>query len=208
MCFIAATCAMIVCVPRVSVSWSGAVELRRELTLEPLGRKLDRRQRILDLVREAARDLGPRGVALRLRELGHVVEHDDVAGHRRRPAAASRASAACASGWPPRAPPASATARRGSPRKPSATSSANGASAGQLAPPVGERHAGQLGERLLQDHRGARIGRAQPVAARRTRARRPTGCRGCSRGTRASSRSRGATPRSSAAPRRAAPSSC
>ena len=45
----------------------GAVELRRELDCEALGGELDRRQRILDLVREPARHFGPRGVALRLR---------------------------------------------------------------------------------------------------------------------------------------------
>ena len=70
----------IVCVPRSSVSWSARVELAAELDGEPFGRKLDRRQRILDLVREPSRDFGPRRVALRLRKLGHVVEHHHVAG--------------------------------------------------------------------------------------------------------------------------------
>ena len=193
MCFIAATWATIVCAPRVSVSWSAPSSLAASLRSQPLGRELDRRQRILDLVREPARDLAPRRVALRLREIGDVVEHHDVAGHRASPAAASRASAACASGWPPRARPASASARRGSreslPRRARRTAPAPGS----LRAPVGERHAGQLGQRLLQDHRGARVGRAQPIARRRTRARRPTGCRGCSRGRRAWSRSRAAT---------------
>ena len=48
----------------------GAVELRRELSLQPLRRQLDRRQRILDFVRQPASDLSPRRVTLRLRASG------------------------------------------------------------------------------------------------------------------------------------------
>ncbi len=47
--------------------------------LEPLGGKLDRRQRILDLVGDAAGDVGPGGGALRGDEIGDVVERDDAA---------------------------------------------------------------------------------------------------------------------------------
>ena len=46
---------------------------------DALGRELDRRQRILDLVRDAPRDVGPGGAALRADQLGHVVEGDDMA---------------------------------------------------------------------------------------------------------------------------------
>ena len=46
---------------------------------QPLGRELDRRQRVLDLVRDAARDVGPGRGALRRHQLGDVVERDDVA---------------------------------------------------------------------------------------------------------------------------------
>ena len=37
----------------------GALELGLELVLQALGRQLDRRQRVLDLVREPARHLAP-----------------------------------------------------------------------------------------------------------------------------------------------------
>ena len=50
-------------------------KLSRELDLQALGGELDRRERVLDLVREAPRDFGPGGVALRLDQLGDVVEH-------------------------------------------------------------------------------------------------------------------------------------
>ena len=114
MCFIAPTCDTIVCVPRFSVSWSGAFEFCRELHREPLRRKLDRRQRILDLVRQPPRDFGPRGIALRLHQFGHVVEdHDVAAGDRRARQRAFRASAASATGSPRRVPPPSAIGRRG-----------------------------------------------------------------------------------------------
>ena len=48
--------------------------------LQPFGRELDRRQRILDLVRDAPRHVGPGGGALRRHEIGDVVEGDDIAG--------------------------------------------------------------------------------------------------------------------------------
>ena len=50
-----------------------------ETALQPLGGKLDRRQRVLDLVRDAARDVGPGGLALRELQFGDVVEGDDEA---------------------------------------------------------------------------------------------------------------------------------
>ena len=49
-----------------------------EVTLEPLGRELDRRQRVLDLVREPARDLAPCGDLLRADERRHVVQHENL----------------------------------------------------------------------------------------------------------------------------------
>ena len=45
---------------------------------DALGRQLDRRQRVLDLVGDAARHVGPGGGALRLHEIGDVVDGDDV----------------------------------------------------------------------------------------------------------------------------------
>ena len=207
MCFIAATCdddRLRAALQRLLV---GASSFARELDREPLRRELDRRQRILDLVREPPRDLGPRGVALRLHELGHVVEHDDVARRPAPPAAAIRASAACATDSP-RASSASLL-----PLPVAAAAKALGDELGerrerrQAPAPLGERHA-RSGRRAAAAGSPRALGfdGAQPVAARRTRARRRTGCRGCSRDTRASSRSRGAT--SSAfchALRRAAP---
>ena len=49
------------------------------LALQPLGRKLDRGQRILDLVRDAARDVGPGRGALRRDQVGDVVERHHIA---------------------------------------------------------------------------------------------------------------------------------
>ena len=46
---------------------------------QPLGRQLDRRQRVLDLVGDAARDIGPGRGALRQHQLGDVVDGDDIA---------------------------------------------------------------------------------------------------------------------------------
>ena len=46
---------------------------------QPLGRELDRGQRVLDLVGDAAGDVGPGRGALRGDQLGDVVEGDDVA---------------------------------------------------------------------------------------------------------------------------------
>ena len=46
-----------------------------EMAPQPLGRELDRRERVLDLVRQAARDLAPRGDLLRADERRHVVQH-------------------------------------------------------------------------------------------------------------------------------------
>ena len=47
-----------------------------ELALQPLGRQLDRRQRVLDLVRQPARHLAPRRHLLGADERRDVVEHD------------------------------------------------------------------------------------------------------------------------------------
>ena len=53
-----------------------------ELTSHPLRAQLNRRQRVLDLVREPARDVAPGGDALRPDERRHVVEHEHGAGER------------------------------------------------------------------------------------------------------------------------------
>ena len=50
-----------------------------EAPLHPLGGELYRSERILDLVREPAGDLAPRGITLRLQHDGDVIEHDHVA---------------------------------------------------------------------------------------------------------------------------------
>ncbi len=50
-----------------------------EAAAQALGRELDRRERILHLVGEPPRDLGPGRVALRAVEYREVVEHDDDA---------------------------------------------------------------------------------------------------------------------------------
>ena len=47
--------------------------------LQPLGRKLDRGQRVLDLMGDAARHIGPGGGALGGDQIGDVVEGDDKA---------------------------------------------------------------------------------------------------------------------------------
>ncbi len=65
----------------------GALELAAELELQPLGRELDRRQRVLDLVREPARDLAPGLDALRRDQLGDVVEDHQARALRHRRAA-------------------------------------------------------------------------------------------------------------------------
>ena len=75
---ISPTWRMIVSVHWAKVSGSVVISLR-EAALQPLGRELDRRQRVLDLVRDAARDIGPGGLALRRLQLGDVVEGDDEA---------------------------------------------------------------------------------------------------------------------------------
>ena len=56
-----------------------ALHHRPELAPQPLGRKLDRRQRVLHLVRDSPRHVAPGRHALRHDEVGHVVEGDDIA---------------------------------------------------------------------------------------------------------------------------------
>src|ERR1700722_11630814 len=46
--------------------------------LQPLGRELDRRQRIPDLVRDATGDVSPRGGPLSAHEIADIVERDDA----------------------------------------------------------------------------------------------------------------------------------
>ena len=55
-------------------------EFVRQLHLQALRRELNRRQRVLDLVGEAARHLGPCGVALRLQHMGDVIKHQYIPG--------------------------------------------------------------------------------------------------------------------------------
>ena len=50
-----------------------------EAALQPFGRELDRGQRILDLVGDAAGDIRPRRAALGRHQVGDVVERDDEA---------------------------------------------------------------------------------------------------------------------------------
>ena len=62
----------------------GGRQLVGELVLHPLGGELDRRERVLDLVREAPRDLAPGDRALGAHHLAHVVEHHQPAALRAR----------------------------------------------------------------------------------------------------------------------------
>ena len=76
---------------RVGALIEDVAVLRDELAifaLEPLGRKLDRGQRILDLMGDAARHVGPGRGALRGDEIGDVVQRDDEV---RMPSTARRA---------------------------------------------------------------------------------------------------------------------
>ena len=68
------------------------VHAAQELAPHALGRQLNRRERVLDLVREAARHLAPGRVALRLQQGRDVVEHQHHAGRaaRRRSATPCR----------------------------------------------------------------------------------------------------------------------
>ena len=60
---------------------SGSVETSSGIfALQPLGGKLDGGERILDLMGDAARHIGPGGGALRADQIGDVVESDDEAG--------------------------------------------------------------------------------------------------------------------------------
>ena len=53
--------------------------VRGQAAAQALGRELDRRERVLDLVGDALRHLAPGGEALGLEELGQVVEDEDHA---------------------------------------------------------------------------------------------------------------------------------
>ena len=55
------------------------MDLAAILALEALGGKLDRGERVLDLVRDATRDIGPGGIALGGDEVGDVVEGQHMA---------------------------------------------------------------------------------------------------------------------------------
>ncbi len=72
------TCRTIVSVSRSNVAGSLCTSLRIA-ALKPLGGELDRRERILDLMRDTARHIGPGGAALVGKLIGDVVEGDDIA---------------------------------------------------------------------------------------------------------------------------------
>ena len=56
------------------------LDLLQVFAAQPFGGELDRGQRVLDLVRDAAGDVGPGRLALRRQQLGDVVEgHDEAA---------------------------------------------------------------------------------------------------------------------------------
>jgi hypothetical protein len=57
----------------------GAAQVIGKLHLQALGGELDRRQRVLDLVRQAPRHFAPGGTALGGDQPRHVVEDDDIA---------------------------------------------------------------------------------------------------------------------------------
>ena len=71
------TCRMIVSVHWSKISRSSTMTLPKRAA-DALGRKLDRRQRVLDLVGDAARDVGPGRRCAAPDEIGDVVERDDV----------------------------------------------------------------------------------------------------------------------------------
>src|SRR5579883_3549588 len=56
-----------------------ALDLLQIAAAQPFGGKLDRGQRVLDLVGDAAGDVGPGRLALRRQQLGDVVEGNDEA---------------------------------------------------------------------------------------------------------------------------------
>ena len=58
------------------------VHRRQQLVAHALGREADRRERVLDLVRQSARHLAPGGLALGLQHHRDVVEHEHEAGGR------------------------------------------------------------------------------------------------------------------------------
>ena len=93
---------------------------RPELAPQPLGRELDRGQRVLHLVRDAPRHVAPGRHALRDDEVGHVVEGDDVAlevavvgaaARRRAPAGRARGPCGAAGPRPARRRPCGASSR-------------------------------------------------------------------------------------------------
>ena len=69
---------MIVSVHCSKTCWSVWISLPY-LRLQAFGGKLDGRQRVLDFMGNAARDVGPGGVALGRNQIGDVVEGHDIA---------------------------------------------------------------------------------------------------------------------------------
>ena len=116
----------------------GRGQLVLQLVLQALGGELDRGERVLDLVREAARDLAPGGVALRLDQVGDVVEHHDVAvvAALRQPRAAQQQR--CAARRRGDTPSALPTGRVLEEAKWRSAISANGATAWHVPRPIGQ----------------------------------------------------------------------
>jgi len=54
------------------------IELAAKFVLQALRRKLDRRERVLDFVREAARHLAPSRLPFRPQQVADVIEHDHI----------------------------------------------------------------------------------------------------------------------------------
>ena len=111
---------------------------RPELAPQPLGRELDRRQRVLHLVRDAPRHVAPGRHALRHHEVGHVVEGDDIA---LEPAVVRRAAPRRAPGGRARAP--LRRSRTSAWATPALRASSRCSSLGELGHRLDERPAGR-----------------------------------------------------------------
>ncbi len=112
-------------------------------------------------MRQAPRDLGPGRVALRFRQLGHIVEDNDAAWRRlaRKPRAAHEQRALVIRDIElrltlPLPVAAGAKAFRDEARE--------GVESRQPSAPIGKRNVDQVRQRLLQNHRRARIRGTQP----------------------------------------------
>ena len=182
MLFSAATWLTMVCVERASISASAPESLPASFASRRSAESWIGVSGLRDLVREAPRHLGPRRGALRLREVGDVVEHDDAA--RRRVPGGRRVPRSSSSCVPPRCGaldlllPFRRSARR---RTPPRGRRASSASPG----PASLQRAELAVRRAARNPRPGSCRRCDwPSAAagsRRTRARRRRGWRVCSR---------------------------